>query len=73
MSDDRRQEPGGWKRVVLYVESLDSMITRVTEAAVRFPDEVEAGPGGKQLLVDAPRRESDRASRGAPKVDAEDL
>jgi catechol 2,3-dioxygenase-like lactoylglutathione lyase family enzyme len=54
MADGRRQEPGGWNRVVLYVESLDSIITRLTGAAVCFRNEVEVGPGGKQILVDDP-------------------
>jgi glyoxylase I family protein len=54
MPDGRRQEPGGWNRVVLYVESLDSIIATLTEAAARFRNEVEVGPGGKQILVDDP-------------------
>jgi glyoxylase I family protein len=54
MPDGRRQEPGGWNRVVLYVENLDSMIAALTGAAVRFRNEVEVGPGGKQILVDDP-------------------
>ena len=54
MPDGRRQEPGGWNRVVLYVESLDSIIATLRAAAVRFRNEVEVGPGGKQILVDDP-------------------
>lgn len=54
MPDGRRQEPGGWNRVVLYVESLDSIVATLTTAAVRFRNEVEVGPGGKQILVDDP-------------------
>ena len=54
MPDGRRQEPGGWNRIVLYVESLDSIIPTLTEAAARFRNEVEVGPGGKQILVDDP-------------------
>ena len=54
MPDGRRQEPGGWNRVVLYVESLDSIIPTLTGAGVRFRNEVEVGPGGKQILVDDP-------------------
>lgn len=54
MPDGRRQQPGGWNRVVLYVENLDSIIATLTGAAVRFRNEVEIGPGGKQILVDDP-------------------
>ena len=54
MPDGRRQEPGGWNRVVLYVEGLDSIISALTKAGTRFRNEVEVGPGGKQILVDDP-------------------
>jgi catechol 2,3-dioxygenase-like lactoylglutathione lyase family enzyme len=54
MPDGRRQEPGGWNRVVLYVESLDSTASALRGAGARFRNEVEVGPGGKQILVDDP-------------------
>jgi glyoxylase I family protein len=54
MPDGRRQEPGGWNRIVLYVESLDSSVTTLRGAGARFRNEVEVGPGGKQILVDDP-------------------
>ena len=54
MPDGRRQEPGGWNRIVLYVENLDSTIAALKAAGARFRNEVEVGPGGKQIRVDAP-------------------
>ena len=54
MPDGRRQEPGGWNRVVLYVESMDAILAALTAAAARFRNEVEVGPGGKQILVEDP-------------------
>lgn len=54
MPDGRAQEPGGWNRVVLYVDDLESIKTALTGAAARFRNEVEVGPGGKQILVDDP-------------------
>jgi catechol 2,3-dioxygenase-like lactoylglutathione lyase family enzyme len=54
MPDGRRQEPGGWNRIVLYVDHLDSTISALTKAGARFRNEVEVGPGGKQILVDDP-------------------
>jgi len=54
MPDGRRQEPGGWNRIVLYVESLDSSVKTLREAGARLRNEVESGPGGKQILVDDP-------------------
>lgn len=54
MPDGRRQQPGGWNRIVLYVDSLDSTITGLRGSGARFRNEVEVGPGGKQILVDDP-------------------
>ncbi|MFT3914897.1 MAG: VOC family protein [Anaeromyxobacteraceae bacterium] len=52
--DGRRQGPGGWNRVVLYVESLDAAMADLKAAGARFRNDVEAGPGGKQVLLDDP-------------------
>lgn len=52
--DGRRQEPGGWNRIVLYVERLDSTLAALRSAGVRARNDVEVGPGGKQILIDDP-------------------
>ena len=54
MPDGRRQEPGGWNRIVLYVENLDSTIPALRKGGSRFRNEVEAGPGGKQIQIEDP-------------------
>jgi catechol 2,3-dioxygenase-like lactoylglutathione lyase family enzyme len=54
MPDRRRQEPGGWNRIVLYVENLDTDIAALERAGARFLNEVEEGPGGMQILVEDP-------------------
>ncbi len=54
MPDGRRQEPGGWNRVVLRVEDLPARITELKEQGVRFRNEMEVGPGGKQIQVEDP-------------------
>ena len=54
MPDGRRQEPGGWNRIVLYAEDLDSTIATLRKAGTRFRNEVEVGPGGKQIQVEDP-------------------
>ncbi len=54
MPDGRTQEPGGWNRIVLYVERLDSTIAGLQKAAVQFRSTLEEGPGGKQIQVDDP-------------------
>ena len=54
MPDGRRQEPGGWNRIVLYVDSLDATVTALTASGARFRNQAETGPGGKQILVEDP-------------------
>ena len=52
MPDGQRQEPGGWNRIVLYVEDLDAIIAALGASGTTFLNEVEAGPGGKQILLE---------------------
>jgi len=54
MPDGRRQEPGGWNRIVLYVENLRADIDRLKQARVHFRNEIEVGPGGSQILIEDP-------------------
>ena len=52
MADGRQQEPGGWNRIVLQVEDLPARIADLKEKGVNFRNEMEAGPGGKQIQVE---------------------
>ena len=54
MPDGQRQEPGGWNRIVLYVDNLDATIDALKSARARFRNELETGPGGKQIQVEDP-------------------
>jgi glyoxylase I family protein len=54
MPDGRRQEPGGWNRVVLRVKDLPACISELKKRGVRFRNEMEVGPGGKQVQVEDP-------------------
>jgi glyoxylase I family protein len=54
MPDGRAQEPGGWNRIVLYVDDLDAVIESLGAAGAGFRNTVEAGPGGKQIQIDDP-------------------
>ena len=51
LPDGQHQEPGGWNRVVLRVSDLEKMIAACKEAGLRFRNEVETGPGGKQIQL----------------------
>ena len=54
MPSGERQEPGGWNRILLWVDDLQSEIAKLEKAGVHFRNEVESGPGGSQILVDDP-------------------
>ncbi len=54
LPDGRRQEPGGWNRIVLRVPDLRSRVEALTSAGVRFRNEIEVGPGGKQVQIEDP-------------------
>src|SRR5499433_353697 len=54
MPDGRAQEPGGWNRIVLQVKELPARIADLKNQRVRFRNEMEVGPGGKQIQVEDP-------------------
>ena len=54
MPDGRQQESGGWNRVVLQVSDLPACIADLNEAGVRFRNEMEVGPDGKQIQIEDP-------------------
>jgi len=54
MPDGQSQEPGGWNRVVLRVSDLASCIESLKGAGVRFRNELESGPGGRQIQIEDP-------------------
>jgi glyoxylase I family protein len=52
MPDGRQQEPGGWNRVVLQVKDLPARVAELKNQGVRFRNEMEVGPGGRQIQVE---------------------
>jgi glyoxylase I family protein len=54
MPDGRSQEPGGWNRVVLHVKDLAARIAELKERGMRFRNDMEIGPGGKQIQIEDP-------------------
>jgi glyoxylase I family protein len=52
--DGRPQEPGGWNRVVLRVTDLPAQIEALKKAGVKFGNQMEVGPGGRQVQVEDP-------------------
>jgi catechol 2,3-dioxygenase-like lactoylglutathione lyase family enzyme len=54
LPDGRKQEPGGWNRILIYVDDLDARIESLKKAGVRPLNEIESGPGGRQILIPDP-------------------
>ena len=54
MPDGRTQEPGGWNRIVVEVDDLARQIEVLRKAGVRFRNQMETGPGGKQIQIEDP-------------------
>ena len=54
MPDGKPQEPGGWNRIVLKVKDLPAFIETLKKAGVSFRNDMETGPGGKQIQVEDP-------------------
>ena len=54
MPNGQHQEPGGWNRVVLKVADLPAFISELKAAGVRFRNEIETGPGGRQVQIEDP-------------------
>jgi len=54
MPDGRQQEPGGWNRVILHVKDLAARIPELKKRGARFRNELEIGPGGKQIQIEDP-------------------
>jgi glyoxylase I family protein len=54
MPDGRQQAPGGWNRIVLQVDDLPGRIETLKKTGLRFRNEMEVGPGGKQIQLEDP-------------------
>jgi glyoxylase I family protein len=50
----RQQESGGFNRVVLRVRNLPRIIADLEQQGLRFRNEMEVGPGGRQIQVEDP-------------------
>jgi len=51
MPGGESQEPGGWNRIVLRVADLPYCIEQLKKDGIRFRNEIEAGPGGRQIQL----------------------
>jgi glyoxylase I family protein len=54
MPNGEQQKPGGWNRVVLRVSDLPAFIETLRTAGLHFRNDMESGPGGKQIQIEDP-------------------
>jgi len=54
MPNGQQQEPGGWNRVVVRVTDLTGCVAAMRKAGLHFRNEMETGPGGRQIQVEDP-------------------
>ncbi|MGH2448047.1 MAG: VOC family protein [Chloroflexota bacterium] len=54
MPDGTMPQPGGWNRFSLEVSGLEGMVERLRETGARFRNDIVAGVGGKQILLEDP-------------------
>ena len=54
MPNGQSQEPGGWNRVVLRVADLPGLIAALEREGLRIRNQMETGPGGRQIQIEDP-------------------
>jgi glyoxylase I family protein len=54
MPDGDAQAPGGWNRVILEVDDLPGTVEELTKDGLHFRNQIETGPGGKQIQLEDP-------------------
>ena len=54
MPDGRKPGPGGWNRIHLLVDDIESEVARLRGGGVTFRNDIDTGPGGKQILLEDP-------------------
>ena len=50
MPDGSQPSPGGWNRILISVDDIEAVVTRLKEKGVQFKNDIIEGPGGKQIL-----------------------
>ncbi len=54
MHDGTKPAPGGWNRIQIEVENLETEVQKLREANAHFRNDIVNGNGGKQILLDDP-------------------
>jgi len=51
MPDGAQPGPGGWNRIHLVVDNLETEVERLRAAGATFRNDIVRGPGGQQILL----------------------
>lgn len=54
MPDGRQPESGGWCRIVVTVDDLETKVDELKSAGITFRNNIVEGPGGRQILCEDP-------------------
>ena len=54
LADGAKPASGGWNRLVLETDDLDSLLAKLKQVGIAQRGVVVTGPGGKQALIDDP-------------------
>lgn len=54
MPDGTPQAPGGWNRFAIEVRDLHDVVARLRSAGVHCRNEIVAGAGGRQIIIEDP-------------------
>lgn len=54
MPDGAKPGPGGWNRIHLIVDDIETEVAHLRDAGARFRNDILEGPGGKQILLEDP-------------------
>lgn len=54
MPDGTTPGPGGWNRIHLLVDDIETEVGRLRDAGATFRNDIVEGPGGKQILLQDP-------------------
>ena len=54
MRDGSKPIPGGWTRILVLVDDIESEVARLREAGLTFRNDIVKGVGGSQALLDDP-------------------
>jgi catechol 2,3-dioxygenase-like lactoylglutathione lyase family enzyme len=54
MPDGTMPAPGGWNRFQLEVDDIEAAVARLRKEGAHFRNDIVAGVGGKQVLVEDP-------------------